>query len=122
VVVCDGFVGNIALKTSEGVTKLISHFIKEAFNSNWLTKFSALVAMPVLKRLAASLDPDCYNGASLIGLQGTVIKSHGGANILGFTNAINEAILEVEKDVPNKIGAEISAILTERQVLGASQN
>jgi len=113
VVVCDGFVGNVALKASEGIAKLISQYIKEAFNRNWLTKLSALAAMPVLKRLASRLDPARYNGASLVGLQGTVIKSHGGSNVLAFTNAIKEAVREVENDVPNKIGAEISAILTE---------
>lgn len=111
VVVCDGFVGNVALKTSEGLAKLLSQYIKEAFNRNWLTKLSAFAAMHVLKRLAKRLDPARYNGASFVGLQGIVVKSHGGAKAPAFANAIQEAILEVRNDVPEAIHAEVASLL-----------
>ncbi|MEY3220719.1 MAG: hypothetical protein RIT27_2076 [Pseudomonadota bacterium] len=111
VVVCDGFVGNIALKTSEGVAKMITQFLKEEFSKNWLTKAAALIAMPVMKNLRKRIDPRRYNGASLLGLQGIVIKSHGGADVLAFRHAIDEAIVEVQKNVPSKISAQLTAIL-----------
>jgi len=111
VVVCDGFVGNIALKTSEGVAKMITQFLKEEFSKNWLTKLSALIAMPVMKNLRKRIDPRRYNGASLLGLQGIVIKSHGGADVLAFRHAIEEAIVEVQKNVPSKISDQLTAIL-----------
>lgn len=111
VVVCDGFVGNIALKTSEGVAKMITQFLKEEFSKNWLTKLSALIAMPVMKNLRKRIDPRRYNGASLLGLQGIVIKSHGGADVLAFRYAIEEAIVEVQKNVPSKISDQLTVIL-----------
>lgn len=103
VVVCDGFVGNVALKTSEGVAKLVGEYMKEEFSRNFLTKLSALAAMPVLKAFKNRVDPRNYNGASFLGLNGIVIKSHGGADVQAFGNAINIAITEVEKAVPEKI-------------------
>lgn len=111
VVVCDGFVGNIALKTSEGVAKMITQFLKEEFSKNWLTKAAALIAMPVMKNLRKRIDPRRYNGASLLGLQGIVIKSHGGADVLAFRHAIEEAIVEVEKNVPTRISDQLTQIL-----------
>jgi len=108
VVVCDGFIGNVALKCVEGIAKLIAHYVKRAFTKNLFTKLIALIALPVLKPLAEDLDPGRRNGASLIGLQGIVIKSHGGAKTLAFAQAIEEAILEVEKNVPQLIGEEVS--------------
>lgn len=111
VVVCDGFVGNVALKVSEGVAKLIIYYLKKEFKRNWLTRLSALVAMPVLKSLAKRIDPSRYNGASLVGLQGIVIKSHGGANKEAFANAINQARLEVAQDVPHRIAERIGQLL-----------
>lgn len=115
VVVADGFVGNVALKTTEGVAKMIAHYIKISFKQNLYTKFAALLALPVLRILQKKIDPSRYNGASLIGLQGTVIKSHGGANIVGFTQAIKEAVLEVSKNVPQRIGEEVGRVLEKRQ-------
>jgi len=115
VVVCDGFVGNVMLKTSEGVAKMISHFIKKEFKRNLLTKLSGLIAMPVLKAFRKSIDPREYNGAVFVGLQGIVIKSHGGADVRAFSNAIHEAILEVEKNVPQRISKQLEAILIEEQ-------
>lgn len=115
VVVCDGFVGNVALKTSEGVAKMISHFMRQEFKRNVLTKLAGLVAMPVLNALRKRIDPRRYNGASLLGLRGIVIKSHGGADALAFENAINVAMVEVRKAVPERIDHLLEALLTERR-------
>lgn len=113
VVVCDGFVGNVALKASEGAARLIRHFIKEAFEKNWLTKICGVLALPVLQILRKRIDPARYNGASLLGLQGIVVKSHGGTNVLGFAHAIEEAILEVRKDVPEQIHHQLEKALAQ---------
>lgn len=115
VVVCDGFVGNISLKTSEGVAKMISHFIKQEFTRNILTRIAALFALPVLKAFRRQIDPRRYNGASLLGLRGSVIKSHGGADILAFANAIDVAAEVVEQNVPERIKSRLQIILSERQ-------
>ncbi|TCK18304.1 phosphate:acyl-[acyl carrier protein] acyltransferase [Thiogranum longum] len=115
VVVCDGFVGNIALKTSEGVAKMIAHFIKKEFTRNILTRIAALFALPVLKAFRRQIDPRRYNGASLLGLRGSVIKSHGGADILAFSNAINVAAEVVEQNVPERIKSRLQIILSNRQ-------
>lgn len=111
VVVCDGFVGNIALKTSEGVAQMIAHYVRKEFSRTLFTKLAALVAMPVIKRLGKRIDPRRYNGASLLGLQGIVIKSHGSADALAFGYAIEEAILEVQKNVPARISDQLVHIL-----------
>ncbi|MGB5438953.1 MAG: phosphate acyltransferase PlsX [Gammaproteobacteria bacterium] len=103
VIVCDGFVGNVALKTSEGLAKMIAGFIKQEFTRNPLTRLAALFAMPVLKAFRRRIDPRRYNGASLLGLRGIVIKSHGGADPLAFGNAIDVAVLEVREGVPERI-------------------
>lgn len=115
VVVCDGFVGNVALKTSEGVAKMISHFMREEFKRNVFTKFAALVAMPVLNALAKRIDPRRYNGASLVGLQGIVIKSHGNADVISYATAVREAVVEVKKNVPARISKHVETALNERQ-------
>ena len=117
VVVCDGFVGNIALKTSEGVAQMISHFIKQSFNRNLLTRLAALFALPVLKAFRRQIDPRRYNGASLLGLRGTVIKSHGSADELAFANAIAVAAVAVRQRVPERISSQLQAILAERQAV-----
>jgi glycerol-3-phosphate acyltransferase PlsX len=117
VVVCDGFVGNIALKTSEGVARMISHFIKQSFNRNLLTRLAALFALPVLKAFRRQIDPRRYNGASLLGLRGTVIKSHGSADALAFANAIAVAAVVVRQQVPERISSQLQAILAERQAV-----
>ena len=111
VVACDGFDGNIALKASEGVAKMISFYLKEAFTKNLLTKFVAILAYPVLKSFKSKVDPRRYNGASLLGLRKIVIKSHGGADQFSFFHAITEARLEVIKNVPELISAEVSTFL-----------
>ena len=111
VVVCDGFVGNVALKTSEGVAKVISHYIKEEFNRNILTKIRGYLALPVLKVFRQRIDPRRYNGASFLGLRGVVIKSHGGADAYSFQNAINIARIEAIKQVPRQIDVRIEEYL-----------
>jgi glycerol-3-phosphate acyltransferase PlsX len=112
VVVCDGFVGNIALKSSEGVAKMISYYLKQAYNKNILTKFVALLSLPILTAFKKKVDPGEYNGASLLGLKGIVIKSHGSANQYSFSQAIREAIREVDKNVPQLINKQIGAFLS----------
>ena len=115
VIVCDGFVGNVSLKTSEGVEKMIAVFIKQEFTRNIFTRLAALVAMPVLKAFRSRIDPRSYNGASLLGLRGIVIKSHGSADAFAFANAIKVAILEVREDVPQRITAQLQAYKENRQ-------
>jgi len=116
VVVCDGFVGNVSLKTSEGVAKIVSYYLKHEFNRNVFTKLCGLVAMPVLKSLAKRIDPRRYNGASLVGLRGVVIKSHGGADAYSFQHAINIACIEASKQVPQQIDAKIAEYLKQENV------
>ncbi|MDR3441914.1 MAG: phosphate acyltransferase PlsX [Legionella sp.] len=116
-VVCDGFVGNVALKASEGIAKLFLGLFKEAFNRNLLTKFMGLITLPVLKRLKGRLDPSRYNGASLLGLNGIVVKSHGGANELGFQHAIDQAVLEVQNDVIDLVRAQINEYINQGLLL-----
>ncbi|MDG6778288.1 phosphate acyltransferase PlsX [Thiomicrorhabdus sp. zzn3] len=111
VVSCDGFDGNIALKASEGVAKMISFYLKEAFKKNLLTKLVGLLAYPVLKSFKDKVDPRRYNGASLLGLRKIVIKSHGGADQFAFMHAIAEARLEVIKNVPALISEEVSKLI-----------
>lgn len=104
VVVTDGFTGNVALKTMEGTVGLASHYLKRAFTRNWRAKLQALLARPVLRSLAVEMDPRNYNGASLVGLNGIVIKSHGSADAYAFRHAIDTAIAEVRNQVPQQIG------------------
>ncbi len=111
VIVCDGFVGNVALKASEGIAIFIRNLLKEGYTRNLFTKFAALVSMPILKSLVKRMDPDRYNGACLIGLTGIVIKSHGGAKISAFAHAIEEAIVQVEKNIPQRISTEVEQLL-----------
>ncbi len=103
VVVCDGFVGNVSLKTSEGVARMISFYLREEFRRTLLNRLIGLIALPVLNRLRRRIDPRRYNGASLLGLQGIAIKSHGSADAMSFANAIDIAVVEVVKDVPRRI-------------------
>jgi len=104
VVVSDGFVGNVALKTMEGVASLIASYLREEFTKNTLRKLQGAAAAPTLAALRNRLDARRYNGASLVGLNGVVIKSHGGADKLAFETAINVAIVEARKGVPVQIG------------------
>jgi len=113
VLVCDGFVGNVALKASEGVIHMIRHFLRQSFKRNLFTKLAGLISAPVLNHFRSELDPRAYNGANFIGLQGIVIKSHGGTDAIGFANAIKIAILEAKHDVPTKISKHLEALLEE---------
>src|SRR3569623_235064 len=117
VVVCDGFIGNVALKTSEGVARMIRHYMEREFRRSALTKLAGAVALPVLKSFRAKIDPRQYNGASLLGLQGIVIKSHGGADIVAYANAIKEAVLEVRKAVPQRISKQLEELLVARRAV-----
>jgi glycerol-3-phosphate acyltransferase PlsX len=107
VIVADGFVGNVSLKTAEGLAALVNHVLQTEFKRNWLTKLAALCALPVLSAVRRRLDPRRYNGASLLGLNGIVVKSHGSADISSFLNAIRIASIEIDKDVPQRISAVI---------------
>ena len=111
VVVCDGFNGNIALKASEGVARLLGEYIREEYSRNLYSRIVALASYPVLKSLRKRMDPRVYNGASLLGLQGIVIKSHGSADSFAFANAIRIAIMEVEHAVPQRIGNQVVSAL-----------
>lgn len=91
IVVCDGFVGNVLLKTSEGLASMLSDFIKQEFTRNVFTRLAALAALPVLKRFKARVDPRGYNGAALLGLRGLVFKSHGSADAYAFEQALARA-------------------------------
>lgn len=104
VVVTDGFTGNVALKTMEGTVGLARHYLRRAFTRNWFSKFQALLASPVLRHLRKRMDPRRYNGATLVGLNGIVVKSHGSADAYAFLHAIETAVVEVEKQVPQQIG------------------
>ena len=105
VVVTDGFTGNVALKTMEGTVGLVTHYLRREFTRNWITKLQALLAGPVLRRLAVEVDSRNYNGATLVGLDGIVIKSHGSADAYAFEHAIETAVVEVRNQVPQQIGA-----------------
>ncbi|OQW98255.1 MAG: phosphate acyltransferase [Thiothrix lacustris] len=114
VVVCDGFVGNVALKTSEGLAKMISAHLKQGFKANLFTK-AALISLPVLKSFRNKFDPRGYNGASLLGLQGIVVKSHGGADSVAYANAISIARTEIIEKVPQRIHKQLENLLAQRQ-------
>lgn len=103
VVVCDGFVGNVALKASEGLAQMIAAAMKEEYARNAFTKLAALVSMPVLNSLRRRFDHRRFNGASLLGLRGIVVKSHGSADAFAFRNALERAVAEVRNDVPRRI-------------------
>lgn len=103
VIACDGFVGNVSLKTMEGLAQMITSFMKQEFNRNFLTKLAGLMAMPVIKALRSRLDNRRYNGATLLGLGGIVIKSHGSADIYAYSEAINEGYREAEHRVTDEI-------------------
>jgi phosphate acyltransferase len=104
VVVTDGFTGNVALKTIEGTARMLAQVTREEIKRSILSRVMALGAAPLFRSLAARVDPRRYNGASFVGLQGIVIKSHGGADETAFATAIETAVLEAQQGVPTRIG------------------
>lgn len=111
VVVCDGFVGNILLKASEGLVSMISDRIEALFNEGFVSKLAGAVAMPLLKRLRGELAPARHNGASFLGLQGIVVKSHGSATVEGFQSAIRRAVIEVRENLPQRLHGRLEDLL-----------
>ncbi|MDI9818204.1 MULTISPECIES: phosphate acyltransferase PlsX [unclassified Legionella] len=116
-VVCDGFVGNVTLKASEGLAKLMLSVLKESFSRNVLAKLVGLIALPALTHLKKRMDPARYNGASLLGLNGIVVKSHGGANELAFQYAIEEAVLQVKNNVVDLVREQITDFINQGLLL-----
>jgi len=110
VVVCDGFVGNVMLKTSEGLAQMLYEFLKAEFTRNPMTKLAALIAYPVLMAFKRRIDPRRYNGATLLGLKGVVVKSHGGADVVAFQNALAKAHAEVANGVLERIAQRMAAM------------
>lgn len=111
VVVCDGFVGNVALKTGEGVAGLLIELLEQAFTRTFYGKCVGFLARPIIGRLLRLMDPSRHNGASLLGLQGVVIKSHGNANELAMLAAIRQAVREVELEVPSRINDRLDDLM-----------
>lgn len=111
VVVCDGFVGNILLKSSEGLATMIGARIEQLFKGGLLARAAGAVAMPLLKRLQADLAPARHNGASFLGLQGIVIKSHGSAGVQGFQSAIQRALIEIQENLPQRLHGRLEDLL-----------
>jgi len=107
VIVCDGFEGNVALKASEGAASMIFSVLNEEFKRSVLAKLAASFALPVLRRIKARLDPRRHNGATLVGLNGIVVKSHGGTDAFGFLHALEEASIQLQWDVVDHISSEI---------------
>lgn len=114
VVVCDGFVGNVLLKSSEGLATMIVARMDELFRRSLMAKAVGVLAMPLLKRLQAELAPARHNGASLLGLQGIVVKSHGSASAQGFESAIRRALIEVRENLPQRLSGRLEVLLQGR--------
>ncbi len=111
VVVCDGFVGNVMLKSIEGVVKFVAKLAREECLKNSMTKLLMAPAKPLLTRMMKRVDIDNHNGAALLGLNGIVIKSHGGASVKGFAAAIRDAVIETEKNIPQLIAERVETFL-----------
>lgn len=105
VVVCDGFVGNVALKSSEGVARMLLESIRNEFHRNIYTRLIGLLAKPMLMKVRHRLDPSRHNGGTLLGLKGSILKSHGGAKVPAFIRAIEEAALVAQQNIPARIEA-----------------
>ncbi|MBD1581318.1 phosphate acyltransferase PlsX [Pseudoalteromonas sp. S16_S37] len=115
VIVCEGFVGNVALKTCEGIAKLIMYKFTKALKKHAFYRLIAFVLRPIIKKLYKRVNPDQYNGASLVGLRGIVVKSHGNASNKAFLAAIEEAAREVERRIPEKIQATFEQIASKSE-------
>jgi glycerol-3-phosphate acyltransferase PlsX len=110
IVVCDGFVGNVALKTSEGIAKMMGDFLKEEYTRNPFRRLAALVSLPVIKAFRQRVDHRRYNGATLLGLKGIVVKSHGSADRLAFATALSRAESEAGHGLNERIAQEIARL------------
>src|SRR5258706_2809256 len=110
VVVCDGFAGNIALKASEGVAKMLGDFLREEYARTMFSRFAALVSYPVISRFRRRVDHRRYNGATLLGLKGIVVKSHGSADRVAFARALERAATEARNGLIERIGEEIARL------------
>jgi glycerol-3-phosphate acyltransferase PlsX len=117
VVVCDGFVGNVALKSSEGVASMIGHFIRQEFRRTVWSRAAGLISLPVLRAFRRRIDPREYNGASFVGLRGIVIKSHGSADVVAFSRAISLALAEIRKNVPERISQHLESVLSQAEAV-----
>ncbi len=111
VVVCDGFVGNILLKSSEGLATMIAARIEALFRQSLASRLVGALALPLLKRLKADLAPARHNGASFLGLQGIVVKSHGSAGVEGFQSAIARALIEIQENLPERLHGRLEDLL-----------
>lgn len=111
VVVCDGFVGNVTIKCSAGVANVVKGIVAQQIQTNWISRLAAKFPSSLVVRLHQQIDPHRFNGASLLGLQGSIVKSHGNASIEGFTYAIKQAVLEAENAVPQLIAQKVAAIM-----------
>lgn len=110
VVVCDGFVGNVALKTSEGLAQMLATYLREEFNRSWLSRLAGFVSLPVINAFKRRVDHRRYNGATLLGLRGIVVKSHGSADIFAFEHAIGRAVAEARGGVLTHIAERMAAM------------
>ncbi len=110
VVVCDGFVGNVALKTSEGLAQMLATYLREEFNRGWFSRLAGLVSLPVINAFKRRVDHRRYNGATLLGLRGIVVKSHGSADVFAFENAIGRAVAEARGGVLTHIAERMAAM------------
>jgi len=117
VIVCDGFVGNVSLKASEGVASMIGFFIRQEFGRTIWTRAIGVIALPVLRAIRMRIDPREYNGATFVGLRGIVVKSHGGADVVAFSRAISEAVAEIRKNVPERISQHLESLLTQAEAV-----
>lgn len=111
VVVCDGFVGNILLKASEGLAQMIAARIRQRFSTGLFARLAGAAAMPWLNRLQAELSPETHNGASFLGLQGIVVKSHGSATVEAFKSAIARASQEIQENLPQRLHGRLEHLL-----------
>ncbi|WLG38262.1 phosphate acyltransferase PlsX [Pseudomonas rhodesiae] len=111
VVVCDGFVGNILLKSSEGLATMIATRIESLFRQSLVSRLVGALALPLMRRLQADLAPARHNGASFLGLQGIVVKSHGSAGVEGFQSAIARAVIELQENLPQRLHGRLEDLL-----------
>ena len=111
VVVCDGFVGNILLKSSEGLASMIAERVEALFKKNLGSRMIGVLALPLMRRLKADLAPARHNGASFLGLQGIVVKSHGSAGVQGFQSAIQRALIEIRENLPQRLHGRLEDLL-----------